>query len=516
MPPADCHKNCDTQSACSIAGAFAIKRHKIKRLKGLPHKFPRAKYNIVLRFLPCRNLIFGMKKFSISAIFTICLWLCAAVSFAAPQKSGNWTIEGKVVTAPDGAIILSKGASATLSPKLNGGDFKDFELSFKARTINGATGFLAFHTDPDFSKGYKVAIDNSKTSKVWWRKTGSLIGVRNIVKRISEDGQWAQIDVKVSGNLVEIDINSHRLVEYAEPENPYRLPQNANMRLGKGGVALKCVSGDGIEIKDFKIKRLAATGKKVEAEPESADGVIALHQSDFPVLDYHVHLKGDLDSQKAKKQSLKYGINYAIAVNCGKDFPVNKDSLALEFLEKNKEEPYILAMQAEGREWMKLISKPVRDKFAYSFTDGMTFEDYDGNRVHLWKPNEVKIKDKEAYMDMIVEKICGVLGEPADIYANATYLPDALAPEYKKLWTKQRRQKVLDALARGGMALEISAKYNIPDAEFIKAAKARGVKFTFGSNNGDSNFGKLEYCIKIMRECGLTPEDMFNPNRGNR
>ena len=117
---------------------------------------------------------------------------------------------------------------------------------------------------------------------------------------------------------------------------------------------------------------------------------------------------------------------------------------------------------------------------------------------------------------MIVEKICGVLGEPADIYANATYLPDALAPEYKKLWTKQRRQKVLDALARGGMALEISAKYNIPDAEFIKAAKARGVKFTFGSNNGNSNFGKLEYCIKIMRECGLTPEDMFNPNRENR
>lgn len=72
------------------------------------------------------------------------------------------------------------------------------------------------------------------------------------------------------------------------------------MRLGKGAVALKCVSGDGIEIKDFKIKRLAADGKRAEAEPESADGVIALHQSDFPVLDYHVHLKGDLDSQKAK------------------------------------------------------------------------------------------------------------------------------------------------------------------------------------------------------------------------
>ena len=61
------------------------------------------------------------------------------------------------------------------------------------------------------------------------------------------------------------------------------------------------------------------------------------------------------------------------------------------------------------------------------------------------------------------------------------------------------------------MALEISAKYGIPDAEFIKAAKARGVKFTFGSNNSDSNFGKLEYCLKMKRECSLTPEDMYNP-----
>lgn len=78
-------------------------------------------------------------------------------------------------------------------------------------------------------------------------------------------------------------------------------------------------------------------------------------------MDYHVHLKGDLDAQKAQKQARRYGINYIVAVNCGKDFPVNKDSLAIEFIEKNKSEPYILAMQAEGREWMKLITKPARE-----------------------------------------------------------------------------------------------------------------------------------------------------------
>ena len=70
---------------------------------------------------------------------------------------------------------------------------------------------------------------------------------------------------------------------------------------------------------------------------------------------------------------------------------------------------------------------------------------------------------------------------------------------------------MLDALVRGGMALEISARCKILDAEFVKAAKARGVKFTFGSNNGNSDFGKLEYCLKTARECGLTASDMLNP-----
>ena len=59
--------------------------------------------------------------------------------------------------------------------------------------------------------------------------------------------------------------------------------------------------------------------------------------------------------------------------------------------------------------------------------------------------------------------------------------------------------------------MEISARYKIPDAKFIKAAKKRGIKFTFGSNNSDSNFGKLEYCLQMARECGLTAEDMLPP-----
>lgn len=439
------------------------------------------------------------------------LTLIAYCACAYAASAGAWTVSGRASATPDGVLRLERGASALLPPENNGGAFADFELSCEVRTSPNTTGFVAFHTDSAFSKGYKIALDNSAESKTWWRKTGSLLGVRNVVKRVGADGEWLRLCARVSGNLVEISVDGQKLVEYAEPENPYRLPQNKNARLGDGAIGVKCDSGGFVELRNFRVSKLKKSAARAQSEPETAEGVIAFHQSDFPVLDYHVHLKGDLDAEKAKAQSRKYGINYAIAVNCGKDFPIDRDSLALEFFEKNKSQPYIVAMQAEGREWTKLISKPVRAKFAYAFTDAMTFEDGSGTRVHLWIPSEVKVGDRQEYMDMIVEKICGVLGEPANIYANATYLPAELQPEYAKLWTPARRAKMLDALVRGGMALEISARYKIPDAEFVKAAKARGVKFTFGSNNGNSDFGKLEYCLKTARECGLTASDMLNP-----
>ena len=43
----------------------------------------------------------------------------------------------------------------------------------------------------------------------------------------------------------------------------------------------------------------------------------------------------------------------------------------------------------------------------------------------------------------------------------------------------------------------------------IKQAKRSGIKFTFGTNNVDHNLGRLEYCLKIIQQCGLTPQDMW-------
>lgn len=142
----------------------------------------------------------------------------------------------------------------------------------------------------------------------------------------------------------------------------------------------------------------------------------------------------------------------------------------------------------------------------------MTFLDHKGRRTHLWVHKEVIIDDEQAYMDMMLDRICSVLEEPVDMYVNSCFLPDAMSDRYDMFWTEERIDRFVNALAKSGKALEINELYHIPNKAIIQKAKAAGVKFTFGSNNITPEVGTLDYCIRMKKECGLTAQDMYKPH----
>lgn len=235
-------------------------------------------------------------------------------------------------------------------------------------------------------------------------------------------------------------------------------------------------------------------------------------QSDFPLVDYHVHLKGDFTYEKAVEHSKLTGIRYGVALNCGIGFPTQTDSAALAWLASMKGSPFMLAMQAEGREWVKMFSPAVIGKFDYVFTDAMTYTDVSGKRVRLWIREEVSVPDKQLFMDDLVGRIETILGtEPVDIYVNPTFLPECIAKEYDQLWTRDRMLKVIRAAVKNHVAIEINNRFRLPSEQFIKLAKKRGVKFAFGTNNSDSNMGDLDYCLLMKKRCGLTAGNMYRP-----
>lgn len=235
----------------------------------------------------------------------------------------------------------------------------------------------------------------------------------------------------------------------------------------------------------------------------------------FPLIDLHVHLKGDLTIEEAILKSGKDNVQYGIAVNCGIGFPIQHDYQIDSFVNAMKQYPqFYLGMQAEGREWVDIFSDESLKKFDYVFTDALTFTDAKGRRNRIWLKEETWIDDEEQFMDYYVDVIVKILDtEPIDIYVNPTYLPEQMADRYSYFWNGERMDRVIDAALKNNVAIEINNRFKIPSAAFVSKARQAGVKFTIGTNNINKNFPRPEYAIGIIRECNLTEEDFFIPGK---
>jgi hypothetical protein len=403
-------------------------------------------------------------------------------------------------------------------------DFKNFELSADVMTRPGANSGIYFHTAFQPSgfpaAGFEVQVENTDkpgTEHAERKKTGSLYAVRNVYKQFVSDNEWFRMNILVRGKQVQIRLNNMLVVDYVEPAEPFRADPNFQRVLNHGTFALQGHDpASTTYFKDIRVRPLPDSAAQISNEQPQVDenyrDIMRLGAANFPVVDYHVHLKGGLTIDAALANSRRLGINYGIAINCGLGFPVHNDDSVHEYLASMKDQPCYVALQGEGREWMTLTSPESVARFDYCFTDAMTFTDDNGKRMRIWIPEEIGvIPDKQAFMEMYIKRIQGVMREPIDIYANATYLPQQIVGEYDALWTPERMQKVIDAAVANGVAIEINNRYKIPGAAFIKKAKAAGAKFSFGTNNTDANLGRLEYPIQMVKECGLAWQDIFVP-----
>lgn len=242
--------------------------------------------------------------------------------------------------------------------------------------------------------------------------------------------------------------------------------------------------------------------------------VDSLKNLGFPMEDLHVHLKGGLTIEKALELSEMSGINYGIAANCGIGFPITSDSSLMKYYHSLDGYPVYRALQAEGREWINLFTIDSVKLFDYAFTDAMTFTDSKGRRTRLWMPDEVWVEDDQEFMDMLVDRIVGIMeNEPVQIYVNSTFIPEEISDKYDQLWTEERMDRVIQAATENNIAIEINARYRIPSAKFIKRTKAAGVKFSMGTNNTNQDLGFLEYCMDMIDECELEPSDFYRVDK---
>jgi hypothetical protein len=475
---------------------------------------------------------------------TLALLLPTLSLLASPARADDWvslfdgkTLAGwKAATEGPSSFSVVDGAIAADGPKSHlfymGADgkaaFEDFELSVEVRTRPGANSGVFIHTayqEKDWpSQGFEVQVDNSQKEHGGYlenKLTGSLYGIRNVYKTIAKDDEWFTMNVLVQRPRVQIRVNGTLVVDWVEPAGA--LPEGAPKlnHLGRGTFALQCHDpGSKAFYRNLRVRPLAAGSASTAPAPVVNDRysqILDLGKANFPLVDLHTHLKGGLTLEQALAVSRETGMFLGVAVNGGKGNTVQTDAEAVAFVDSMKGQPVFVGMQGEGREWVSMFSKETRARFDYVFTDAMTWTNAAGKRMRLWMPEEVEIgPDPEAFMDVLVSKTVGILeSEPIDIYANPTFLPAVIAPRYEALWTEARMTKVIDAAVKSGVAIEIGGRYKIPSEQFLRLAKSKGAKFTFGTNNtGASDFGDWSYPLAMQKALGLTWKDMYVPGHG--
>jgi hypothetical protein len=435
--------------------------------------------------------------------------------WVAPENPGSFRVE-------NGMIVCHGERSHLYYTGKNGdGLFENFELTAMVKTLPGANSGIFFHTKEQEKswplKGYEVQINNSYTGSTEnqeLRKTGSLYNFRNVYYPIVADNEWFEMKIRVVENHVEIFVNDKQVVDYIQPDQPYRAHNDQYKVVDRGRIALQSHDPNStVYFKDLQLKVLP-DGEKAEppVDKDWDTRITKLHMANFPVVDLHVHLKGGLTIEQAAENSRRLGINYGIAPNCGLKFPVTDDESLDAYMDTVKGQPVFRGMQAEGREWMTLFSPEAVARFDYVFTDAMTWTDKKGRRMRLWMPDEVFMEDEQEFMEELVGKIENIVSkEPIDIHVNPTYLPDVIADKYDELWTDERIGRFVKVLVDNGVALEINSGRRIPSEKILRRAKEAGVKFAFGTNNVTPDFGRLEYSLEMAEKLGLTYKDMFMP-----
>jgi histidinol phosphatase-like PHP family hydrolase len=119
----------------------------------------------------------------------------------------------------------------------------------------------------------------------------------------------------------------------------------------------------------------------------------------------------------------------------------------------------------------------------------------------------------DAYMDAHVATLERFAAEmPVDVLAHPTLLPLALRERpLEELWTEAREARAARALARAGIAFEISNRYR-PHERFVRQAVSAGARISLGSDgHTEAQVGMLEWPLSVARAAGVPDAELYDP-----
>jgi histidinol phosphatase-like PHP family hydrolase len=142
----------------------------------------------------------------------------------------------------------------------------------------------------------------------------------------------------------------------------------------------------------------------------------------------------------------------------------------------------------------------------------ITFDD--GTFIHMWQRSLPAGLTPDAYMDQhvgVLERFAREM--PVDILAHPTLLPLPFRTlPLEELWTEPREIRATRALARAGIAFEVSNRYR-PHERFVRRAVSEGVRLSLGSDgHTPDQLGDIAFSLALTRSLGVPDASLYDPS----
>ncbi|MBM3762206.1 MAG: DUF1080 domain-containing protein [Acidobacteria bacterium] len=406
--------------------------------------------------------------------------------------------------------------------------FKNFEFEAEVFTRPGCNSGIYFHTafqDSGFpKKGFEVQINNTALGEGTYReqkRTGSLYSMRNVPQQLANDEEWSRLAFSVRGKNIQVRVNGLLTVDYTEPATPVMPPtQETGRNLSDGLFALQCHDPNSVvQFRHLRVRPLPdnePTPGDLPPVDDTYRKIIDLGAKNFPLVDWHVHLKPGLGLKEALERSRRDGIYYGISANCGRQSQYKSDAELSAFIDGVKGNAAFVGMQAEGADWQKIFTRHTTDRVDYIFNDGLIWTDDKGRWTRIYRPQDIgPISNPQAFIDELIDRTVHLLtSTPMDILAIPTFLPESLMKDHAALWTEPRMLRIIEAAVKHKVAIEMSDRYRLPSLRFLELAKQAGCKFTLGTGNStSSDLRRSEYGLEMIDKLKLSWQHLWVPTR---
>jgi hypothetical protein len=416
------------------------------------------------------------------------------------ENKGSWkVVDGQLTADGPRSHLFYTGP-------VRGADFRNFELEVELTTKPECNSGVYFHTKyqesgfPD--KGFEIQVNNTALGDKGYlerKKTGSLYGLRNMYKQLVPDEKPFHMRVAVRGKNVQIRLNGQLLVDYVEPTPPVIPTGGESQRfLDHGTFALQCHNeGSKAAYRSVRVRPLpddlpAYTAlAPAPVVDETYRDIINIGRHNLPMVDYHVFLSEGLNLEAALRKSRKDGIQYGVTARAS---ALKSDAAAESWLRPLEGKPVFFALSTTDGQWTRGLSQKTAQQFDYILADGRSGPE---------------AQSMDGLLDYLVKRLDT---EPIDIYTYPTNLPASMKANAEAMWTEARRTKLIEALVRNKVSVELNTLERLPSQSFVQQAKDAGCKFAFGTGNEKAaELKRCEYGLQMVEACKLDWRNFYAP-----